>query len=243
MSLKDGARAAVDEGATKMTTSHEPTLRHVLIVSHHRAWCAAVSDVLWARGVGARSVSSAQAVCAAVETARFDAALLDVRTLPAPAWFHALTTLAHASPAPAVVAWGDRLTSAEGFELGRWGARKLLPRRPRPAEVEAVIAAALQRPPAIEPHLRAYVGHDSLPRMVDRVRALFLDQALGVSRGARPGAAQILGVSRQALQQALRRRERAVEASPRRWPMVSVLRPRPAEEEGAPIAVAAELEG
>lgn len=134
------------------------------------------------------------------------AELLDIRALPAPRWFLTLERSMTASPAPVTTAWGDGLTPFDGFHLARLGVRQLLPRRPASTEVAHVLHRAMAIEPLLDPHVRSLVGHVSLTEVLERVRNLFLDQALGLMRDDRSKSARLLGVSRQAVQRMIRRR-------------------------------------
>jgi hypothetical protein len=164
--------------------------------------------------VTVRGVGSLDGADAALDTGHFDAALFDVRALPAPEWYHTLERLTSSSPAPVLVAWGDDLTAFDGFHLGRLGVRLLLPRRPAPEQAHRVLREALDARPAFDPHVRAIVGHAPLVEVVDRVRRLFLDQGLGLKRDDRSKTARLLGVSRQAIQQMIRRNAEREEQEP-----------------------------
>ncbi|HJL15576.1 MAG TPA: hypothetical protein RMH99_07975 [Sandaracinaceae bacterium LLY-WYZ-13_1] len=182
-------------------------IRDVLVVHDDDRWCRTVRRRLLARDVEVYGVSTVRGLATALAGDRFDAALFDVRALPAPQWYQAVEPLTKASPAPVVVAWGDELTAFDGFHLGRLGVRKLLPRRPTPDQAWQVLCDAVAFRPPFEPHVRAMVGHERVGDVVDEVRGLFLDQGLGLNRDDRSKTARTLGVSRQAVQQMIRRRK------------------------------------
>lgn len=194
------------------------TARDVLLVCHDRRWSDGVTQTLRAFDLRARCADSERGVENALASGTLLATLFDVRTLVAPAWLRAIERLSLADPAPAIVAWGAHLTAFEGFQLGRHAVRSVLAQRPTPDEVVDVIAAAIATAPPIAPHIRARVGHESLTLAVERLRALFLDQALGACGGDRTKASRLLGVSRQAVYQSLQKRERA--AATLAWPEV-----------------------
>jgi len=161
------------------------------------------------RDVSAHAASTLRTVDLALEDTSFDAALLDMRALPAPDWYRAIERLTASSPAPVLVAWGDALTAFDGFHLGRLGVRLLLPRRPPAEQAWTVLREAQRARPAFEPHVRAIVGHAPLADVIDRVRRLFLDQGLGLKRDDRSKTARLLGVTRQAIQQMIKRHAEA----------------------------------
>lgn len=195
----------------------------MLLVCEDARWCRAVTERLRAHELEVWRAESLKGVRYALELAPIDAVLFDVRSLPAPAWFEAVELFGRTSPAPTVVAWGHELTPYEGFQLARLGVRQLVARRPTPEQARGVLAQATAARPVLEPHIRAHVGHEPLPDVIDRVRELFFDQALALTRGHRTRAAQLLGVTRQAVQQRVRSRESAEESTPA-WPSVKVRR-------------------
>jgi DNA-binding NtrC family response regulator len=75
--------------------------------------------------------------------------------------------------------------------------------------LSSVIQAALEEPPPLDALASSFVGYASLPDVQGRVRKAMLDQAMALSEGNRSRAAELLGVSRQAVQQSLHRRGKA----------------------------------
>jgi phage gp37-like protein len=200
--------------------------RAVMLLDGDLSWCQEVTIRLSAEHIASRWGSTPACVQRLSESTRFDAVLLDVDTLGAGTARVLVRDLVCSTPAPVVVAWGGSLDASAGFALGRLGVRLLLARRPRPSEVMDVLTHALSTPPTFEPQIRGLVGHFSLGRVVGTVRHLLAEQALGLKFDNRTHAAELLHVSRQAVQQLLRRHPsvRPKKRSPRASPVSRVRR-------------------
>ena len=72
------------------------------------------------------------------------------------------------------------------------------------AELSGTIERVLAAPPDIDTMLRASVGQVPMRELQQRVRKVMVGQALALTRGSRSGAARLLDVSRQAIQQITR---------------------------------------
>jgi transcriptional regulator with GAF, ATPase, and Fis domain len=80
---------------------------------------------------------------------------------------------------------------------------------PKPLFHERLVARvedALRETPDLEPWISAHVGKTSLRDMQSDVRRVMLSQAIARANGSRSGAARILQVTRQAIQQVFHRR-------------------------------------
>lgn len=196
---------ALGQTATEVVKPRRLRIRHVLVVHDDEAWTRGVAARLAEHEAELHGARSLHALDAALDARAFDAALFDVRALRSPDWYHALERLGTSSPAPVTVAWGEDLSAYDGFHLGRLGTRLLLPRRPSPDRVWMVLREAVNARPAFDPHVRGMVGHAALSDVVERVRRLYLDQGLGLEREDRSKTARLLGVTRQAVQQMIRR--------------------------------------
>jgi DNA-binding NtrC family response regulator len=109
-------------------------------------------------------------------------------------------------PAPVVVAVSGTAEPVETFELAQRGVRAYLAKPITLDELDQAIVLALETAPALEPHLRQAVGHQTLAETSEQVRDVMIDEALARTGGNRSGAARILGTTRQLLQYLLRRR-------------------------------------
>lgn len=110
-------------------------------------------------------------------------------------------------PSPTVVAMSGLASPEETFRLAQAGVRAFL-RKPMgvPDLVEAV-EAALREAPSLELFAAASVGRRPMRALQGELRKVMVDQALAMSNGSRAGAARLLAVSRQAVQQIVRERE------------------------------------
>jgi two-component system, response regulator RegA len=108
-------------------------------------------------------------------------------------------------PVPPIVAMSAVAGPQVAFHLGELGVRAYLE---KPFTLEAfgdAVGHALTVPPDPRPALRASIGHQSLKEIESDVRRTLVDEALRRSGGSRRGAGRLLGVSRQFIQQTLRR--------------------------------------
>lgn len=132
-----------------------------------------------------------------------DLMIVDVR-LPDEDAFGLLNVAAKLSPAPVVVAISGKASPNEAFRLAQSGARAYLAKPFSIDELTAQIEAAFESTPPIAPWVSAYVGHISMRELQREVRRVMMNEALARSEGNRTGAARLLEVSRQAVQQMLR---------------------------------------
>jgi DNA-binding NtrC family response regulator len=107
-------------------------------------------------------------------------------------------------PAPAVIAMSGQASAEEAFELARIGARRYLAKPISLEDLTRAVEAALGDHPDLAPLVAAHVGNTPMRQVLDQVRGVMVDEALAREHGSRSGAARILGVSRQAVQQAVR---------------------------------------
>jgi len=107
-------------------------------------------------------------------------------------------------PAPAVIAMSGQASAEEAFELARLGARRYLPKPISLEDLNRSVEEALGDRPDLAPLVAAHVGNTPMRQVLDEVRGVMVDEALARKQGSRSGAARILGVSRQAVQQAVR---------------------------------------
>ena len=186
-------------------------LSDVLIVERSAAWRREVEHALASDGATVRWAATVQGVSRALASGAADAVLIDLDLFRPADRLTVIERLTHASPAPAVVAWAKEVSVQEAFELGRLGVRQFRRSRPDPARAVRMLTRALEMRPVLEPRLRAMVGHATQSEMIQIVRDVILDQALGATRGNKTKAGELLRVSRQAV--ASRSREPIEEAS------------------------------
>ena len=109
------------------------------------------------------------------------------------------------SPAPIKIAISGVATPEESFRLARYGVRRYLQKPVTLAAIWSAIQSARQEPPELHALVPDCVGHVSLREFQNRMRLVMFEQALGLAKGNRSGAARLLRVSRQAVQQLVRR--------------------------------------
>ena len=116
-------------------------------------------------------------------------------------------TVTH-SPEPLKIAISGWASAEQAFALGQLGVRAFLS---KPFTLQALCDAverARREAPAVEPLVRASVGRVAMRELQSRVRSVMIDQALALSDGSCTGAARLLRISRQAVQQVERQRLR-----------------------------------
>lgn len=115
------------------------------------------------------------------------------------------TAAAAQRPSPVVVVISGRATPLEAFRLAQVGATAFIT---KPFEEDAFLATielALDQAPQIEHQIALQVGRVPYFEVLDRVRRVMLEQALAQSGGNRIRAAEELQVTRQAVQQMIRK--------------------------------------
>jgi DNA-binding NtrC family response regulator len=107
-------------------------------------------------------------------------------------------------PAPLVLAVTSRTAAREAFRMAQLGAVAHLQKPATVAELTTTVEQILSRPPEFMPHLIAAVGRVNFREVLDRVRRAMAEQALAMAGGNKTGAARLLGITRQAVQQLIR---------------------------------------
>ena len=107
-------------------------------------------------------------------------------------------------PAPLVIAFSGHATAEEAFRLGQLGVRGYLTKPLSLSDFTATVAALLAGAPDLAPFLVATVGREPFQKVLANVRRTMAEQALARSGGNRTGAARLLGVTRQAVQNIIR---------------------------------------
>lgn len=132
-----------------------------------------------------------------------DLVIADVRLPDEPA-FALLEEVSQLWPRPLVVAISGRASAQEAFKLAQLGAQAYLSKPLSLRGLEEAVQGARQEPPALDSLVTACVGRLSMREVQEEVRRKMMRQALALSEGSRSGAARLLDVSRQAVQQMLR---------------------------------------
>ena len=183
----------------------EPSsLKRVLVVEDDRPLCAALGAV--ARSWGAEAWEAHTVADARALLARSPELVIVDLWLEGESAFDFVKQAAHHRPAPAILAISGRASPEESFELGHLGVRAFLAKPLFKEQLVEKVEQALRQAPDVEPWISAHVGKTSLKDMQTHVRRVMLDQALARSSGSRSGAARLLQVTRQAIQQVFHRR-------------------------------------
>ena len=107
-------------------------------------------------------------------------------------------------PAPMLLAVGTRQSAREAFRLAQLGAVGFLQKPVSRSELSLVLEQLFEQAPDYLPHMIAIVGRVGFREVLERVRRSMAEQALAMSAGNKTGAARLLGITRQAVQQLIR---------------------------------------
>ena len=138
-----------------------------------------------------------------LSTQPFDMMVLD-STLPDG---NGVTLAEHAGrmrPAPLIVAITAPGDARDAFRMAQLGAVAHLEKPATATDLTIAIEYVQSRPPEFMPHLIAAVGRVNFREVLDRVRRAMAEQALAMAAGNKTGAARLLGITRQAVQQLIR---------------------------------------
>lgn len=174
----------------------------VLIVEDHKPLREALARA--ARGWGAEVLEAGTVAEASEQLAKHpDLVIVDV-ALPDGSARPVVEQAVALRPAAAIIAMSGQASAEEAFELARLGARRYLPKPISLEDLTRAVEGALQDRPDLRPVVAAHVGNTPMRQVLERVRGVMVDEALAREHGSRSGAARRLGVSRQAVQQAVR---------------------------------------
>lgn len=179
-------------------------IERLLLVDDDLELLRALRGVLEPRARHVEQCTTAADACRKVEAWRPDLVLLDVR-LPDGTAVQVLENCAHCSPAPVVIGMSGGASPPETFRLAQLGVREFLPKPLDLAEVEACVERVLGRAPTTEPQVRNSVGRVGLKELESTVRHVMVEEALNRSGGSISAAARLLGITRQALQNLIKR--------------------------------------
>ncbi len=110
-------------------------------------------------------------------------------------------------PVAAVIAMSGQASAEEAFQLARSGARRYLPKPISLDELTRSVEEALADRPSLDAFVAAHVGNTPLREVQGEVRRVMIEQALAKARNSRSGAARLLDMTRQAVQQIVRELE------------------------------------
>jgi two-component system, response regulator RegA len=116
--------------------------------------------------------------------------------------------LANRAKRPLTIAITGTATAEEAFQLARFGVRAYLPKPLNLADLRETLRVVLEESAGaaadLESLVRAEVGTVPYHDLTARVRRAMVERALQLAGGSKTGAARILRVSRQAVQQLIR---------------------------------------
>jgi two-component system, response regulator RegA len=184
----------------------EHELGLVLVVEDQEAVRRTMVRLLEPRAAHFLEAATVRQAVAILRKQRVELVLLDV-CLGEESGVAVAAAAARQTPAPAVVAVSGAASAQEAFALAQHGVRAFIPKSALALRIDELAGLARDAPP-LESFLKAQVGVRSVGEMQEAVRDLMLEQALGLEDGNQAAAARRLGVTRQAVQQMMRRRDK-----------------------------------
>jgi DNA-binding NtrC family response regulator len=165
---------------------------------------SAVARILgdWGASVSVAG-SAAEAIELLATSPPIDLLIVDVRLSDGSA-FGVLEAAGQVSPPPLVVAMSGQAPPDEAFKLAQRGVCSYLPKPFSIDELAAAIELARADPHALAPLIAACVGRVPMRELQREVRQRMVEEALERSDGSRSGAARLLQITRQAVQQIIR---------------------------------------
>jgi DNA-binding response OmpR family regulator len=177
-------------------------LKRVLVVEDNVPLRAAIARLV--RSWGARAIEAGTAREAlALLSPPPDLIISDIR-LPDENAFCVFEAAARLWPKPLGVAISGEASADEAFRLAKIGVAGYLAKPHTLEDLAKEVEKVRRDAPALDPLIATMVGQYSLHEVQDRMRSVMLHQALALTEGSRSGAARLLDVSRQAVQQILR---------------------------------------
>lgn len=189
-------------------------LQRIVVVEDDVSLRAAIARAVGRWGAMVTGVSSASELRPLLARPPMpDLLILDVRLRDETA-FDVLELASRMSPAPIVVAISGKASPEEAFRLAQQGVRAYLAKPFSLDELVSAIDAACREVPHLEPLVSALVGQVPMRELQREVRRVMVREALALSEGSRSGAARLLDVTRQAVQQIVREEDSAAPSSP-----------------------------
>lgn len=165
-----------------------------------------LETVLWERSDRVESCPLVAEAIQLLPSLQPDLVVLDLK-LPDGTGFDVLDAIAQLPAAPIVVAISGTADPEEAFRLAERGVRAYLDKPLDLDVLERTLDRALSEPPDLTPHVRSAVGQVGIHELEEKVRRTMVEEAINRSGGNRRAAARLLEVSRQLIQQMLRRLE------------------------------------
>jgi DNA-binding NtrC family response regulator len=206
-------------------------LKRVLVVEDNVPLRAAIARLVRSWGAKAIEAGTAREALALLNPPP-DLIISDIR-LPDENAFCVFEAAARLWPKPLGVAISGEASADESFKLAKIGVHGYLAKPHTLEELTAEVERVRRTPPPpLDPLLSQLVGQYSLHEVQDHMRSVMLHQALALTEGSRSGAARLLDVSRQAVQQILRAAESPSEAKEAATAHDPVVPPARAKAEG-----------
>jgi two-component system response regulator RegA len=177
----------------------------ILVVDDDEDVASGIRDVLAGHVERIESATDVRSACALLDGWMPDVLILDI-LLPDGSAFDVLEHLEGRHSTPVVLVISGRADREEVFRLGRFGGAGFLEKPFGPAALRRALVAAIAAVPDVRHQLRVLVGRRPLKAVEREARDTMLGEALARSSGSRRGAARLLDVSRQLVQQMLRRK-------------------------------------
>jgi two-component system, response regulator RegA len=192
-------------------------LERVLVVEHNVAQRALVSRWIETSGPRVLEAGTLDEAKAILSEDSPDLIIAEL-SLPDGDGFAVLDAASQVWPVPIKLVMSGSASPGEVFRLAQFGVRAFLAKPFSLDELVEAVDAARREAPALDPLIQDAVGHIPLRELQDRVRDQMMKQALALSGGSRSGAARLLDISRQAVQQMLRRSDSAKDGCTRLEP-------------------------
>jgi DNA-binding response OmpR family regulator len=177
-------------------------LARVLLVEDNAPLRGAIASILRRDYPDVLEAETAHEALALLDPAP-DLVICDVR-LPDGSALRILEATLEMSPEPLKIAMSGNASAEETFRLAQLGVGAYLPKPFPLSALTDAIERVRTETPALDSLLRGSVGKVPMRELQQRVRRLMVGQALAISSGSRSGAARLLAVTRQAIQQVKR---------------------------------------
>lgn len=179
-------------------------LRRVLIVEDDDALRRSLARVV--RHWGAEVIEAGTVAEGITKLELNPEVLITDVALPDGEAFELLEAAGQRRPAPVAIAVSGAVTTEQSFRLGQLGCRAFLEKPFDLEELAGRVEKALTEAPDLQALVAASVGRTPMRELQGEVRRVMVEQALAKAEGSRSGAARLLSVSRQAVQQMVRER-------------------------------------
>jgi DNA-binding NtrC family response regulator len=177
-------------------------IQKVLVVEDDGALRGAVARLTRGWGAETHEASSIRGAVSLLARHQLDLVITDVR-LPDGSADTIVAAAAKLHPRPVIVGMSGLASAEESFELARLGADVYIAKPFSLQQLKETVEAVLDGAPDLAPFISRAVGRESLPDVTRSVRKVMVEEAIARAEGSRSGAARLLNVTRQAVQQAL----------------------------------------